>query len=63
MTPFWALLTGILIGVVVSGIASLALILGTAYVCEVDRIYCEEYKNKLKEQNNELPVSDAEESV
>ena len=63
MTPFWALLTGILIGVVVSGIASLALILGTAYVCEVDRIYCEEYKNKLKEQNNELPGSDAEESV
>ena len=63
MTPFWALLTGILIGVVISGIASLALILGTAYVCEVDRIYCEEYKNKLKEQNNELPVSDAEESV
>ena len=63
MTPFWALLTGILIGVVVSGIASLALILGTAYVCEVDRIYCEEYKNKLKEQNNEQPVSDAEESV
>lgn len=62
MTPFWALLTGILIGVVISGIASLALILGTAYVCEVDRIYCEEYKNKLKEQNNELPTSDDDES-
>ena len=42
MTPFWALLVGILIGVVISAIASLALVLGTAYVCEVDRIYCEE---------------------
>ncbi len=55
MTPFWALLVGILIGVVISAIASLALVLGTAYVCEVDRLYCEEYQNKLKE---EQPVPD-----
>ena len=60
MTPFWALLVGILIGVVISAIASLALVLGTAYVCEVDRIYCEEYQNKLKE---EKPVSDADDKA
>ena len=39
MTPFWALLAGILIGTVVSAIASLALVFGTAYVCELDREY------------------------
>ncbi len=61
MTPFWALLTGILIGVVVSGIASLALIFGTAYVCELDRIYCE--RAEEQKANNDKPVSDADKNA
>ena len=61
MTPFWAMLTGILIGMVISAIASLALIFGTAYVCELDRIYCE--RAEEQKSNNDKPISDADENA